>query len=139
MPTVKPKARKPATPFKIGAGGRKQAPKDISVLDEYYQDESAIILSKAKAALGESKAEGMSFMYGSPTPQTAENLSLNGWVPVVTEDENGNNKHWRQKADPLLMRPKGQSERSHSTAAAVARDQLRNTLDARGESGFDAE
>jgi hypothetical protein len=126
MPAVK-KAR----PQKKGAAQRKQAPKNISVIDEYYQDDSAVIMAKAKAALGETKAAGMDFMYGSSNPIVAEKLSLKGWVRVVTE-EDGNTKNWQHGIDPLMMRAKGQSEKEHNMAAEVARSQLRNSQLATG-------
>lgn len=136
MPAVKQK--KPVSRPKVGAANRKQAPK-ISVIEEYYQDDSAIVLGKAKAALGETKASGMSFMYGTANPVNAEKLSLQGWVPVVTEDGKGNTTNWQHGVDPLLMRPKGKSEKGHNASAAVARDQLRNTIAAKGESDLAAE
>ncbi len=95
---------------KQGAKNRAKTP-DISVLDDYYQDPSALILAQAKAALGDTKSAGMDFRYGSSRPQAAEMDRLDGWVPVVTKDENGNEKQWRHRVDPLLMRPKGESDR----------------------------
>jgi len=129
--------RGPGRPIKTDTDGRKQAPA-INVIDEYYTDESVVILDKAKAAIGQA-AEGYDFMYGSPNPTTTETLALQGWEPVETTDANGVKKQWRHRIDPLMRRVKGESERRHKMAAEVARDQLRNTLNAVGEDGITPE
>ena len=130
MPPVTKK--KKAARVNVGAAGRKTAPKNISVTDEWYQDESTIILNKAKAALGEETASGMEFAYGSPAPHTADSLKLQGWVPVTTRD-NDKTKEWRHKADPLLMRPIGQKEHEIAVSSAVAREQLSDNVRANSD------
>ena len=108
---------------------RKPVPDDVTLLDEFYEDPSKVVIKNAKRALAAEgiSTEGKEFVFADPRKE-ADYYTDKGYEfvfrTVTTADGTKSRKQVKHESDPLMMIDATVFARKGKLAAALSRQQL---------------